>query len=79
MWLIKQTGPLSFILPFRMVEQLEYGITQYMWGTARLVHSVLPSRCFRIRESTQHHIKFNFDPTKIPFSPSKLYRVLTMC
>ncbi|KAJ8027309.1 M-phase phosphoprotein 8 [Holothuria leucospilota] len=62
----------------RMVEQLEYGIAQYMWGTARLVHSVLPSRCFRIRESTQHCIKFNFDPSKIPFSPT-LGTMLFLC
>ncbi|XP_022111123.1 M-phase phosphoprotein 8-like isoform X2 [Acanthaster planci] len=45
----------------RVVMQFESTINQYLCGTAKLTKPVFPLQCFRIRESTEHHIYLNHD------------------
>ncbi|XP_038077745.1 M-phase phosphoprotein 8-like isoform X2 [Patiria miniata] len=44
-----------------VVMQFENTINQYLCGTAKLMKPVFPLQCFRIRESTEHHIYLNHD------------------
>ena len=45
----------------RVVMQFESTINQYLCGTARLTKPMFPVHCFRVRESTEHHIYLNHD------------------